>query len=76
MAISLNQLCVMLEVAAPTAKATPVPEQTQVIVTFTNRPDVEVALLTPLQQYEMISGTLDLDTITGLIFSIRKLANV
>lgn len=76
MAITMSQLCAMLEVAAPTARATPATNQAQVIVTFTNRPDVEIALLTPWQQRELRTGTLDADTITELIFTIRKLANV
>ena len=60
MKIDLENLCRKVEAAEPTARTRAVPEQNQIIVTFTNRPDVEVALLTPWDQMQIKRGWMDL----------------
>lgn len=76
MKIDINSLCERVEAAVPTAKAIAVPEIHQVIVTFTNRPEVEIALLTPYQQNTVRQGYIDDDDLPELLFSLRKISNV
>lgn len=47
MKIDLDFLCNRIEATVPTAKATALPDVNQVIVSFSSRPDIEIALLTP-----------------------------
>ena len=50
MQIDLETLCRKVEQAEPTAHCLPLPGNDQVVVTFGNRPDVEIALLIPYAQ--------------------------
>lgn len=74
MDISLESLCRKVEIAEPTAKAIPIPESNQIIVTFSNRPGVEIALLTPWQQKLRTEGKMELVDILDLTTSVRKIA--
>ena len=50
MQIGLETLCRKVEQAELTAHCHPLPGNDQVVVTFGNRPDVEIALLIPYAQ--------------------------
>ena len=71
MKIDLETLCRKVEAAEPNAKAKAVPEQNQIIVTFTNRPDVEIALLTPWYQMQIRRGWMENEEIVELLLSIK-----
>lgn len=73
MKIDLQTLCEKVEHAVPTARTTVVPEMHQVIVRFTNRPDVEVALLTPYLQHQVAKGHIDFEDYSNLILSICRI---
>lgn len=47
MGITLEELSRRIEEDVPTAKALPISHANQIIISFSNRPDVEVSLLTP-----------------------------
>ena len=74
MKIDLETLCRKVEAAEPTARAKAVPEQNQIIVTFVNRPDVEIALLTPWYQMQFKKGWMDNEDIAELLVSTRQIA--
>jgi hypothetical protein len=67
-------LCRKAEQAEPHATCRPLPGGDQAVVTFDNRPDVEIALLIPYAQKQIQSGYLDDDLYTDLLFSIRRIA--
>ena len=75
MKIDLETLCRKVEAAEPNARAKAVPEQNQIIVTFANRPDVEIALLTPWYQMQIKKGWMESEDIDELLFSTKKVAN-
>ena len=74
MKMDLQTLCDKVERAIPTAIATPLPAQNQVIVGFMNRHDVEIALLTPAYQSQIKRGLLDEHDYDALLFSLKQLA--
>ena len=75
MKIDLETLCRKVEAAEPNAKAKAVPEQNQIIVTFANRPDVEIALLTPWYQMQIKKGWMESEDMVELLLSVRLVAN-
>lgn len=75
MKIDLNALRDKVEAAVPTARATTVPEINQVIVSFTNRPNVELSLLTPSQQVLLKSNEISAEDLAELLLSIKRIAN-
>ena len=75
MKIDLETLCRNVEAAEPTARAKAVPEQNQVIVTFANRPDVEIALLTPWYQMQIKKGWMENEDLAEILLSVRRVAN-
>ncbi len=75
MKMDLETLAKIVEEQVPTARATCVPEANQIVVTFTNRPDVEVALLTPWYQNRAKNHTLDVSDVLELVMSIRPFAS-
>lgn len=72
--IDLDTLCKKIESAIPTAKATIDRNTNQIIVTFNNRPDVEVALLTPWYQMQIKKGMLKEEDLSDLLYSIRSIS--
>ena len=74
MKMDLETLAKIVEEQVPTARATCVPEANQIVVTFTNRPDVEISLLTPWQQNSLISGSMSDDDLKELLQSVRTIA--
>ena len=74
MRIDLETLCRKVEQAEPTAHCRPLPGNDQAVVTFDNRPDVEIALLIPYAQQQIRKGYLDDDVYTDLLFSVRRIA--
>lgn len=74
MKMDLETLASIVEERIPTAKTTCMPRYNQIVVTFTNRPDVEIALITPWLQKSIQGGKLDSDDLLYLIQSVRCLA--
>ena len=74
MKMDLETLCRRVEAAVPTARATAIPEATQIVVTFTNRPDVEVALLTPYLQAQIKKQQMHDEDMFALITSLVSIA--
>lgn len=74
MQIDLETLCRKVEQAELTAHCHPLPGNDQVIVTFDNRPDVEIALLIPYAQQQIREGYLNDESYTDLLFSVRRIA--
>ena len=75
MRIDLHALCRKVEEIEPCARCHPLPSGDQAIVTFTNRPDVEVALLIPYAQQQIRKGHLDDDIYTDTLFTIKRIAS-
>ena len=75
MRLDLETLCRKVEQAEPTAHCRLLPGNDQAVVTFDNRPDVEVSLLVPYAQKQIRGGYLDDDLYTDLLFSIRRIAS-
>lgn len=76
MKMDLDTLCGKVEATALTAHAFPIVETNQIIVTFTNRPDIEIALLTPYAQQQLAAGRLDYELLADMLKSIRSVANI
>ena len=74
MNISLEEIAEHVEATVEAAKALSVPEMNQIIVTFTNRPGIEIALLPPWHQMRIKTGRLSADDITDLIASLKAIA--
>ena len=74
MKMDLKTLCLKVEAAVPTIRAQALPDQNQIIVTFTNRPDVEISLLTPYLQGQIKKGKLEPDDLATLLSSIEGIA--
>lgn len=75
MKIDLYTLGHKVEVAVPSVNATVFPEQNQIIVTFANRPDVEVALLTPWLQRQIRNGHISDEEFFDILSSIQRISN-
>ena len=73
MKIDLEALAKIVEERVPNTKTISIPGQSQVIVAFENRPDVEVALLTPYYQAQLRRGTLDISDLKELLNSISQI---
>lgn len=71
--MNTEQIAKMIEQAEPRAKCAVLPDQ--VIVRYTNRPEVEIAALTPYYQTRLRQGKLKIEDITPLFFEIIKIAN-
>lgn len=75
MPMTLAALASKVEQAVPEARCQVLSAQGQIVVQFMNRPDVELSLLTPMQQRQLQDGYLDSDDYSELIFTLRKIAN-
>ena len=75
MKIDLETLCRKVEAAEPNAKAKAVPEQNQIIVTFANRLDVEIALLTPWYQMQIKKGQMESEDVVALLLGLKRIAS-
>ena len=75
MPMTLAALAGKIEKAVPEARCQVITAQGQIVVQFKNRPDVELSLLTPMQQRQLQDGYLDPDDYSELIFTLRKIAN-
>ena len=73
--MTLEKLADIVERKIPTAQCEVVHEAMQIIVTFTNRPEVSIALLTPAYQKALRDDQLDLYDMNILLESLRKVAN-
>lgn len=73
MKMDLETLARIVEERVPTAKAICFPEANQIVVTFTQRPDIEVALLTPWFQKQIKKGDLELPELREIIESVMRL---
>lgn len=75
MGITIEELSREIEEIVPTARALPISEANQIIVTFANRPNVEVALLTPWYQMRLKNGNLSLADIGELKAELDRVLN-
>ena len=75
MPMTLAALAGNIEKAVPEARCQVLEAQGQIVVQFTNRPDVELSLLTPMQQRQLRDGFLDPDDYTEMLFSLRQIAD-
>lgn len=76
MKMDIESLCRKVEATVSTARTFPIAETNQIIITFTNRPDIEIALLTPYAQQQLAAGRLDYELLADMLKSIRSVANV
>ena len=76
MKMDLYTLCEKVEATTNAAVALPDEENTQVIVRFTNRPDVEINLLTPYAQMQIRGGHIDHNVLVDLLESVRRIAGI
>ena len=72
---TLEQLAQVVEGAEPSTHCQIDYLGCQIIASFDKRPDVKVALLTPMAQQQIKRGNLDRDIVSELLFSIRRIAN-
>ena len=75
MPMTLAALSGNIEKAVPEACCQVLSAQGQIVVRFTNRPDVELSLLTPMQQRQLRDGYFDSDDYSEMIFTLRKITN-
>ena len=75
MKMNLETLSEKVKQAIPTATTRIYPQQNQIIVGFTNRPDVEIALLTPYLQMKLRNETIQNDDLSEMLFSLRRISN-
>ena len=73
--MTLATLAGNIEKAVPESRCQVLLAQDQIIVCFTSRPDVELSLLTPMQQRQLRDGFLDSDDYSEMLFTLRKIAN-
>ena len=73
MKMDLKTLARGVEERVPTVRTICVPESNQIVVTFTNRPDIEVALLTPYYQRKVVNGDLRFIDLEELLNSLQSI---
>ena len=73
--MTLEKLANIVERKIPTARCEVVQAAMQIIVTFTNRPEVSIALLTPVYQKAIRDDKLELFDLNILLESLHKVAN-
>jgi hypothetical protein len=73
--MTLTALASNIEKAVPGSRCQVLEAQGQIIVRFTNRPDVELTLLTSWEQRQLRDGFIDADLYSELLFSLRRIAN-
>ena len=73
--MTLITLAGNIEKAVPESRCQVLSAQDQIIVRFTNRPDVELTLLTSWEQQQLRDGFIDADLYSELLFSLRRIAN-
>ena len=73
MKMDLEALARIVEERVSTVRATCVPEANQIVNTFTNRIDLEVALLTPYYQHKVASGNLSFIDLEDLLNNLEPL---
>lgn len=73
--MTLSTLASNIEKAVPGSHCQVLPAQNQIVVRFDSRPDVELSLLTPMQQRELQDESLDPDEYSEMLFTLRKIAN-
>ncbi len=74
--MTLTALAGSIERTVPGSHCQVLPAQNQIVVRFDSRPDVELSLLTPMQQRALQDGSLDPDEYSDLLFTLRKIANI
>ena len=73
--MTLSILANDIEKAVSGSHCQVVPVQNQIVVRFDSRPDVELSLLTPMQQRALQNGSLDPNEYSEMLFTLRKIAN-
>ena len=75
MKMDIQVLCEKVESNIPTATTYAVPDRNQILVTFSNRPDVQIALLTPYYQGKLCKGEMSDSDVLELLLSVKRIAN-
>lgn len=73
MKMTLAALAKIVEERISTARATCMPEAQQIVVTFTSRVDLEVALLTPYYQRKVATGDFSFIDLEDLLNSLKPI---
>lgn len=73
--MDLETLAKIVEEQVPTTKTNIFPEANQIVVTFTNRPGVEVALLTPWLQKKVLEKNVTHEELFSLIEELNSIAS-
>lgn len=73
--MTLSILANDIEKAVSGSHCQVVPVRNQIVVRFDSRPDVELSLLTPMQQCALQNGSLDPHEYSEMLFTLRKIAN-
>lgn len=74
MKITIGELCALIERSVPGTHCHPVPNITQIRVTFDYRPDKVATLLTPYLQVCLKRGEIPDDDLHRLIEEVRGIA--
>ena len=75
MMMDLETLAKIVEEQVPTTKTNIFPEANQIVVTFRNRPGVEVALLTPWLQKKVLEKNVTHEELFSLIEELNSIAS-
>ena len=75
MKMNLEKLARIVEESAPNVKTVCFPEENQIVVSFADRPDVEVSLLTPWMQKKLKNNELDSDELFLILTEINSINN-
>lgn len=73
--ISIQDILCRIEKEEPRAKAVLTENNSQIVVSFTNRPDVELTLLTPFHQKLIRMGKISKSDVDELMYSVKNIAN-
>lgn len=75
MNMDLKTLAGIVEKHIPKARCVCVPGENQLVVSFSDRTDVEVALLTPYLQSMIKQGSIESEDLFDIIQSVRSIAD-
>lgn len=73
--MDLFKLASTIEKSVPGTRTAVLESINQIIVTFESRPGIEVALLTPYEQRQIMRNHLDDDLLTNMVVSLTNIAS-
>lgn len=75
MKMDLEALAKIIEGCVPTAKTVCLPEINQIVVSFSDRDNIEVSALTPYLQSRLMSGKISYDDIDLMVEEVKSIAS-